>query len=292
LDQAADQTLQRVFTEFKRHRRGVLVVFVAVLVIAGAYGAFATPIYRVNVVLAPATDKESAGLGALVGQFSGIGSLAGLGLPPSGKRDEAIAVLKSRTFTARFIAEHNLLPELFYRHWDPVAKRWTYSNPERVPTLNNGVDIFDKDVRRVVTNEVSGLVTLTVEWHDRQRAVDWAGQLVHELNEEMRRRAIDEAQHSLDYLNGLAARTSTVELRDAIYRVVESQVKEIMLANIREEYAFRVLDPPMLPDRREQVWPKRLLIMVVAIPLALIVAALYAFVWAPVTRFRELLRNA
>lgn len=288
-----DESLRRIYAQFKRHRRGMLAVFLAVMAAATAYALLATPIYRVQVVMIPATDKD-LGMNSMLGSLGEVAGLAGLGsaLGGSNNGQEAIAVLKSRAFTARFISEHNLLPELFYRDWDPIGKRWTYSSLRRIPTLNDGVRKFDADVRRISTNEVNNLITLTVDWSDRQRAVDWAQQMVHELNEEMRSRAKAQAQQALDYLNKEMERTSVVELRDATARLIDSELRDLMMASVREEYALKVLDPPLLPDAKRPVWPRRVLIVALAIPLGMILAALYALGLGAIARQRDLLRSA
>ena len=290
---SGDESLRRIYGQFKRHRRGMLAIFLGVVAAAIVYALMGTPVYRVQVVMMPASDKEDLGLSSMLGPLSGFAGMAGLGTAlGSSKGEEAIAVLKSRSFTAHFISEHNLLPELFYRHWDAVGKRWTFMSSRSIPTLNDGVKKFDDDVRRVSTNEVNNLITLTVDWSDRQRAVDWAQQMVHELNDDMRNRAKSQAQQALDYLNKEMEKTSVVELRDATAKLIEGELRNLMMANVREEYALKVLDPPLLPDAKRPVWPKRSLIMALAIPLGMILAALYALGLEAITRQRDLLRSA
>lgn len=290
---SGDESLRGIYAQFKRHRRGMWVVFLAVIAAATVYAELATPIYRVQVVMMPASDKE-LGMSSMLGSLSEVAGIAGLGSafggPGSGQ--EAMAVLKSRAFTARFISEHNLLPELFYKDWDPVGKRWTNSSPKRIPTLNDGVRMFDTQVRRVSTSEVPGLITLTVDWSDRQLAVDWARLMVHEVNEEMRSRAKTEAQQAVDYLNKEMEKTSVVELRDAMAKLTESELRNLMMASVREEYALKILDPPLLPDAKRPIWPKRPLIVALAIPLGMILAAFYALGLGAIARQRELLRSA
>jgi len=74
----------------------------------------------------------------------------------------------------------------------------------------------------------------------------------------MRRRAIEEAETSLRYLNRELEKAKSVEVQQAIYRLIETQVKKIMLANVREEYAMRVIDPAFVPDPDEFDHPKLL----------------------------------
>ena len=44
-------------------------------------------------------------------------------------------------------------------------------------------------------------------------------------------------------------KSSVVELQDVLHRLVEAEMKEVILANINEEYAFRVIDPAVVPEK-------------------------------------------
>ena len=54
-----------------------------------------------------------------------------------------------------------------------------------------------------------------------------------------------------------------MELQQSIYELIEEQIKRIMLANVRDEYAFQVVDPAAIPDNRYFVRPKRIFIVIV-----------------------------
>jgi uncharacterized protein involved in exopolysaccharide biosynthesis len=211
--------------------------------------------YRSQVVLAPNLETMQGGaLADLAGQFGGLAALAGVRIPSGGNKDEAIELLKSRGFAARFITELNLLPRLFERDWDASQDDWAV-DAEKIPTVNEGVDRFITRVRRVQEDRGSGMVTLTVDWTNRQEAARWAGEMVTRVNEELRSRAVSEAERSLSFLQSQVEQTSVVPLKEAMYKLIESQMKTIMLANVREEYAFRVIDPPVVADADDYISP-------------------------------------
>jgi uncharacterized protein involved in exopolysaccharide biosynthesis len=99
------------------------------------------------------------------------------------------------------------------------------------------------------------LVSLQIDWRDRVEAAAWANELVERLNAEMQARALAKANASLGYLEKELAASSVVETRDAINRLIESQIKTRMVANTTREYAFRVVDRAMAPDADDPVWP-------------------------------------
>lgn len=271
-----DVRLAGVFAAIRAARRGALFVFVLGLAATAALAFLTPPVYRGKVVMVIVTDPGGGGLAGLLGQFGGIASLAGLNLPMGdSNRTEAIAVLSSRQFARGFIEEEKLLPALFWKKWDAERSAWSVTDPDDVPTIGDGVKKFEEKVRRVNVDELTGLVTLTIDWRDRQQAAAWANKMVARANREMRSRAIGEARRSIDYLEAEAAKTDVAELRSTIYKVVETQVKTIMLANVRHEYAFRVVDPAAVPDADKYVWPRRALI----ISLGFVVSVLLALAW-------------
>ena len=52
-----------------------------------------------------------------------------------------------------------------------------------------------------------------------------------------------------------------VELQQAIYRLLEQQYKKIMVAEVTEQYALRVIDPAGPPDLDDPAAPSRLLLV-------------------------------
>lgn len=246
-------------------------------VVAISYALVATEVYEAKVVLLPADEEKGGGLSALAGQFGGLAALAGVNLPSAGggTSAEAIEVLKSRRFTLAYIEENNLLPVLFAKEWDRENKVWLNSSQDEQPTLLQANELFSKEVRSVSTDKKSGVVTLTIRWTTPQLAALWANDLAVRLNSEMRERAVEDATRSINYLNEQLQQTSIVELQEAIYRLIEAQTKSIMLANVREQFAFKVIDPAVVPEK--PVEPKRSLIAVLGFMLGGMVGVLAVF---------------
>lgn len=90
------------------------------------YALKAPNVYKAVAVLAPVKDGGGGGqMAALASQFGGLASLAGVNLGGGGgSTDQAIAILNSRKFINRFIAEEQLMPLLFEEQWDAEAKQW------------------------------------------------------------------------------------------------------------------------------------------------------------------------
>jgi uncharacterized protein involved in exopolysaccharide biosynthesis len=239
----------------------IVVCSVALAVLAVAVSFLITPQYRSQVVLSPVGSSAGGGLAALAGQFGGLASLAGINIGAEDNVAESIAILKSRALTERFIRERNLLPVIFHDDWDAEKGTWDVSDPEDVPTLARGVERFDKSIRTVNQDVETGLVTLSIDWLDPALARDWAQGLVDEVNADMRGRAVDQSKRNIEFLKGQLEGTDAVELRTAVYSVMESEMKNAMMAAVRTDFAFEVIDPPVVPEK--PAWPNRILLAVV-----------------------------
>jgi uncharacterized protein involved in exopolysaccharide biosynthesis len=230
------------------------------LLIGGALLGFGltfviTPRYRAEALVAPHIESASAKnpMGALSGELGGLASLVGLDSTGNVARSEAIELLRARSTTARLIEQRQLLPLLFADRWD--ARQGAWRAGARQPSLAEGVRRFDRGIRVVSEDRHTGLVTVSVTWRDPNQAADWVTTLVRIVNDEMRASAIDEADRTLSYLDREVAKTQVREMQQALFRLVEVQLRTRLLAVVREDYALKVVDPATPPDQRYPVFP-------------------------------------
>lgn len=247
-------------------RRYLIIFVTAASSLVGVATALLLPEkFEASIVLAPAGDESGGklgGAGALLSQFGGLASLSGLSLGGGGRKAESIATLSSGALTEAFIRERDLLPILYEDDWDADKRAWTIHDPKKQPSPWKAEKLFREKIRLVSEDKKTGLVTLTITWTDPDLAAQWATELVARTNAALRARAIREAQRSLDYLNEQLTQTSVVELQKAIYGLIENQIKQIMVANGSEEFAFRVIDPARVPEKRSS--PKRGVIVIIS----------------------------
>ncbi len=237
--------------------------------------------YRAEVMLLPASSElGSLGAGGLGARFSGVASLAGIDLGGDKSDVEALALLQSRGFVEAFIRDEMLLPVLFSEDWDSTNKLWT-TKGDAEPTLWKGYDYFRRRILRVQQNQLTHVITLSVDWRDRVQAAQWANALTQRLNEAMRQRAIAESRRSLKFLDSELKSTTLVTVHEAISRLMEAQLRSIMLANARDEYSLKVVDKARVPDARDFRWPNRPLIIGVGVLLGLIFGTALALLTSP-----------
>lgn len=259
-------------------RRWLLVTSVVIFtVVSAAFALLSAPVYRATTLLVPAgTERNnlSGQLNSALGALGGLAAMAGVGLGGNdASTEEALAVLRSRQFTEGFILDNQLMPKLFADKWDEASRQWKVGKQGQ-PTPARTYRYFDRKIRAVNLDKKTGLVMLKIEWTDREEAAAWANDLVRRLNAEMRARAIANANASVGFLEKELESTSVIETRQAINRLIEAQIKQRMLANVSEEYAFRVVDRAMAPDADDPVRPRKVLIIAAGPVLGLVVGVI------------------
>jgi hypothetical protein len=167
-----------------------------------------------------------------------------------GEETEALATLQSQILTDTYVQQHNLLPILFASRWDAARGKWKTQDPKKIPTLWMANQLFKGKIRNVEDNPRTGVISLSVEWRSPQLAAQWANGLVTLTNDYLRQKSIDEAERSIAYLNQEIAKTSIVEVRNAIYGLMEDEIKKEMIARGRPEFALRIIDPAVAPERK------------------------------------------
>jgi uncharacterized protein involved in exopolysaccharide biosynthesis len=244
-------------------RHWVLIIApVALCFVLGAiYALVATPKYRSEALLAAQVSATSNQVLNQLGNQLGAIGLGGMRGPDNGSQaDIHVAILRSRQFLSKFIDAHALLPTLFASRWDEEFGGWV-DDGEPPPSLNDGYRKFRQNLLAVSKDEITGLITVAIEWNDPQLAHDWLAALIADLNESVRQRERDQATKSLEFLKAELQRTEIMELQQALNQLSLAELQKLTLANVREEFAFRVIDAPSLADDDDPVWPKPVLII-------------------------------
>jgi uncharacterized protein involved in exopolysaccharide biosynthesis len=249
-----------------------LIIAAAAVAAAGsvAYALMATEIFRAEAVLVPAEARQSAS--PLLNQLGGAAALIGINVGAQGGSAVAnsIAILRSREFIVKFIEEHQVLVPLFAGNWerstgpriddsiyDSISGEWKLENG--VPSHLAAYRAFN-EILEVSQDAASGLVRIAIEWHDPNLAAIWVNQLVSDINRDIKSADVQEARDAIRYLQSQLETTQLVDMQRVFYQLIESQTRVTMLADVREEYVFQVIDPAVVPDQR--IFPKRPLIVV------------------------------
>jgi uncharacterized protein involved in exopolysaccharide biosynthesis len=267
-----------VFIQFLWRGKFVIILSVAAAVaVAWWMIAVATPKFRAQAVLRTVSTERYSSLTSMTGNLSGLASLAGINLGGDENLGLAVGTLKARSFVATFISEHDLMPALFPERWNATTKAW--NGP--APTISQAVDLFDRGgIRKIIEDRRTGFIVLQIEWHDPEVATKWLLAMVSSVNKTLREQKLRDASESVAFLEKQLAQTAVVEVRQAAFRLMEVQMKDMMIASTQEEYALKYVDPPITQQApQDRVWPRPLLMTAAAIALGGMLGLLLAFLF-------------
>ncbi|MFH4691392.1 Wzz/FepE/Etk N-terminal domain-containing protein [Vibrio alginolyticus] len=256
----------------------IIIVVTFVFAMGSVVYALSLPnIYKADALLAPAESSNSGGLSKMAGQLGGLAAIAGvnLGGGEASQTDLAIQVMKSRQFIDAFINKHDLLVSLMaVKGWnfetnklildeelyDPSSGRWLReANGMRSskPTAQEAFEVFIKTFSIQKDTEAE-LYTVTVKNYSPYIARQWVNWLIEDINRVMRERTIAETSKNLEYLNTQLQKTSVTDMQSTFYKLIEEQTKSLMLAEVQDEFIFKIIDPAVVPEVK--YGPKRALI--------------------------------
>jgi len=258
----------------------VIIVTTLLISIAAVFYALSLPnVYKSEVTLAPVSEDASL---KIPGQLGGLAALAGVNLGGLGKGDKsglALEILKSREFLGRFIEENDLyLAVMAAEGWDrqqntlkydpkiydATSAQWVRKVKVPFQPKPSVLETYEELRKLVLVNKdkTTGMIRLSVEHYSPYLAKDWAEKLVLAINNEMRSRELAEAERSIAYLNQQIAQTNIADVRTMLFSLIEEQTKTVMLANVRDEYVLKTIDPAVVAEKKSK--PNRVLIIILA----------------------------
>lgn len=269
--------LRELFSAIWKGKWLIIVISCISAVIAVIYALSLPNIYKSEALLAPAAEQKSAGLS---GQLGGLAALAGVSLGSGAGVDKtalAIEVIKSRDFLGRFIEQRIQLQDLMaVKSWDlstntlyyetelydPQQQKWLRDVKPPRQAKPSAQEAYKKLLELLTVNQdpTTGMVKLSIEHISPYIAQSWVQMLIADLNLEMKKRDIDEAEKSIAYLQQQITQTTIADLRTALYSLIEEQTKTLMLANVRDEYVFKIIDTPLVPE--EKMGPARAMLVI------------------------------
>jgi uncharacterized protein involved in exopolysaccharide biosynthesis len=253
----------------------LIIAVTSIFTVASVFYALSLPdVYKSEVTLAPAEDSSLK----VPGQLGGLAALAGVNLGGKGGDKTALAleILKSRDFLGRFIEQNDLyIPIMAAKGWDRATNQliidpkiydtktnsWVREVEEPFkpkPSLLETIEEFRKNIN-ISQEKTTNMVNLSVEHYSPYLGKEIAEKLVIKINENLRKRDLNEAEKSIEYLNKKTKETNIADVRVMLYSLIEEQTKTIMLANVRKEYVLKTIDPAVVNEEKSK--PKRAVVV-------------------------------
>lgn len=273
----------------------IIAAVTSVFTIAAVFYALSLPnIYKSEALLAPVSGESGF---KIPGQLGSLAALAGVNLGALGGEGDnsglAMEIIKSREFLGRFIEKHDLyLPVMAAEGWnradnslvfdsdiyDVNSQQWVRDVKPPFQLKPSVLEVYEDFLKifSISKDKETGMVRVKVEHYSPYLAKFWVDELVKAINDEMRQRELTEAQRSIAYLNSQIEQTSLADVRTMLYSLIEEQTKTVMLANVRDEYVFKTVDPAVVAEKKAK--PARALIVVLAVLLGFMLSALVVLV--------------
>jgi len=197
---------------------------------------------------------SGGGGGGLSNRLGGLADMAGVSLGGSSagaEGEQALARLKTRSFLTNHIKEKNLKPILFASRWSEQGKLWIDKEPSDREASELLLDMVTTSID---SKDKAGLVAFSLEWENPanpDKIADMANDLVSNMNFRAKQRAIVEAKNSISFLEKELEQTNILNSQTILYSMIEQQMQKIMLANIRDEFVFKVIDSAVVPRYAE-----------------------------------------
>ncbi len=225
--------------------------------------------------------------------------MSSIAFPDSSSSSEIITLLKSNILREKIITQYNLLPVLFSDQWDENTKKWkkrTSYNPlalmsslicliepvdnkcfkktEGVPDIWDGLRKLD-DIVKINNNVKDKTIIIVVEFDDPVMAANIASYFLAVLNDHMSSEAKRVALTNRKYLEQQLDQTADPFIKQKVYNLIAQQIETSMMAEVKENFAFKVIDPPKAPDRKMK--PNRTEMVLISLLASLLIGIAIAF---------------
>lgn len=273
-----DIDLNEFFNNLFKNKIRLLVITLIFSVFSIFY-AFSLPdSYKATVILAP-SQNDSGGISSNLSQLGGIAAIAGFNVGTAVASESRVAqeIMKSWNFIDKFVSSNNLsIPLYASKGWrrednsliidknlyDLENRTWLIQNINGQNIGPSSWDIYKSflEVLSVSEDLNTGLVEVSIEFYSPSLAKEWLDLFVYTINKNMQERQINKVSNNLLYLQEQIQNTSSSEIQEILYKIIEEQMKNKMLAQASPEYVFVVVNHSMLPEIKSK--PGRLTIII------------------------------
>ena len=258
------------------------------------YALMLPNIYQSQAKMMPMEDNQ--GMSGMLGQYSGMASLAGISLPSESgsKAQEAIARIQSFEFFSNSFLPHIKLENLMaVKKWNQASNTLTYDesafNSEsgqwlrkvkppksNIPSSQKAYKKY-KEIMSVKEDKKTRFVTLSVEHESPFIAQQWVEITMDQIDQVMRDQDRQTAMQSVEYLNSLAPTVNYEEIKKALSSLQQEQMKRLMMVEANDNYIFKALDSPIVPEMKSR--PLRSLIVILGSLLGMMLSVLGVLVF-------------
>lgn len=251
-----------------------IVVITSIISVFGIIFSLSLPNqYISSAKLAPSDVYKSESSVGGSSALSGLASLAGITAGMDQEMDKtqlAIETVKSRDFFDYFVTKRDLLPKLMFglgfdqsiqdvkinsEYYDVDTKEWKITPPSSDNAYDTFYSFFDiqKDRR-------SGVIYMSFQNDNPVIAQKWLNFALEDLNSYLKMQDSQKYMKSVDYLNKKINATNLPDVKKGLVAFILTNTQKLMLTEITDEYAFKIIEEPILPIKKSS--PRRSIICI------------------------------
>jgi len=240
-------------------------------------------------------SPEQNPMSSMLDRYSGVASLAGISLPSGAGQDKSLLVIetiKSRDFLRHLLKDKKIKINLMaYDSYNPSTNELQIDNEiydesneiwlendfydQREPTFLEVYEIYRENLS-ASQDKVTGFVQLSFTHISPFFAQNFLERIIDEANNLLRVKAIDEADHSLNFLRQLLPQISEKDIQISINSLIKQQLQSKMLASANQDYLLKSIDRPFFPEKKSD--PQRSLILVMGFMIGILINFIYLMI--------------
>lgn len=219
--------------------------------------------YSASATITPATEegKQSPALGVL----ATFGFMVG---GPSNEEDLE-SLFRSHDLSVRVFRKYNLWETVFPERFDSktglLRSTWIdklYGKGEYESPSDWDAIRAAEDSLQVTRDRKLGTVYISFESRFPEGAEKIVQYYLEEAKTRLQEEALDRANKNMKFIEEQISRTVDALTRDRLYSLYGQEIENEMMARNREQFAFRIIDSPRVPDRKSG--PHRAIISLLA----------------------------
>lgn len=274
------------------YKRKISIFFISFFVFGASvlYSLLLPNIYTSKTLLMPNAQVES--MFSQLGSYSMIANAAGVRLPSESntKTQEAIERLKSLDFFSMYILPNTKAEDLFaVSSWNmaknefiynddiynSVSKKWVRDFSPLLSAKPSPQELHKKFLSNLSITYFKDTGFISVEYSHKSPfyAKELLDIIIMNIDESMRNEDKEASLRAINFLNIQSKENRISEIDVVISQLLKSQMEELMLASVDENYIFKVIDKPYVPEIKSS--PARKFIVVAATFLGLILSSLF-----------------
>lgn len=256
-------SLVDIFRAFKSYIQFFYILIPIGFIFSFIISIYLTPLYSSDILVSDNTDSNETSSSAI----GGLASLAGIQLPQANNKSlSTLATLNSKTFLKAFIEEYDLKPKIFKDLWVEKTNSWSGEEPSDLGAVGELKKLIE------IKKAEGGLVRIIVSTYDPEFSLFIANEIVFFINNYMRKSAIEESENLIKFLEKEAVKSSLSDVKLKIFTLIQENIAEKSLANVRQEFIYKVIDKAYLSDYPS--YPNKLQIRLSGVIFGFLLAAL------------------